>query len=237
MARETATQDEERRPQVGGEPADELMMSPAAGGDHHPEQPGGEPTPSATGAEAAPSERMPRARRGRAASRRRAATDASADRASSDADAAAGRPPERQPGRPGRPGTLAAQTHAAVEDLVRAQGLTKTQAFERLGAESGRRPATVAAAYYRAARNAAARAGSRGPGRRAGTRARQSGGGAIGALETASAALQELVELVRRQEQELAQLRAESERYGEIRAILDGGSTPARRGQRRAGAA
>jgi hypothetical protein len=116
---------------------------------------------------------------------------------------------------------------------VRAEGLTKAQAFEQVGAESGRRPGTVAAAYYRAARNAAARAGARGPGRRAGARARQGGGGATGALETARAALQELVELVRRQEQELAQLRAESERYGEIRAIIDAGSTATRRGRRR----
>jgi hypothetical protein len=53
------------------------------------------------------------------------------------------------------------------------------------------------------------------------------------ALESARGALQELVELVRRQEQELARPRAESERYGEIRAIIDAGSTPARRGRRR----
>jgi hypothetical protein len=147
-------------------------------------------------------ERRLRALALRFGSARRAAADGTA----SGADAPAGQPPRR----PGRPGTLAAQTHAAVDDLVRVEGLTKAQAFERLGAESGRRPGIVSAAYYRAARNAArARGGPRGPGRRAGTRGRQGGGGgAIRALEAARDALQELVELVRRQEQELAQLRA-----------------------------
>jgi hypothetical protein len=233
MARRTATQDKDRRPQIAGEPADEVMTPHGATDDYEGDAAGGEQTTSATGTQAALSEPTPPARRGRAASRRRGGTGAAADGAASGAEAAAATPAEQQPRRPGRPGTVAAQTHTAVEDLVRAEGLTKAQAFERLGAESGRRPGTVAAAYYRAARNAAARAGTRGPGRRAGTRGRQGGDGAMTALETASAALQELVELVRRQEQELAQLRAESERYGEIRAIIDGGSTPARRGRRR----
>jgi hypothetical protein len=227
MARRTATQNEEGRPQIAGEPVDELMTPPAASGDHDDEQADAKQPPS----EAAPIEPAPRARRGRPVSRPR--TDAAADGAASGADASAGMPAEQQPRRPGRPGTVAAQTHAAVEELVRAQGLTKAQAFERLGAESGRRPGTVAAAYYRAVRNAAARAGARGPARRAATRARQSGGSATRTAEAAREALQELVGLVRRQEQELAQLRAESERYGEIRAIIDGGSTPARRGRRR----
>jgi hypothetical protein len=224
MARRTGTQDKDRRPQIAGEPADEVMTPHGATDDVDGEAADGGQTTSATGAQAAPSEPTPRARGGRTASRRRAGTGA---------DAPAARPAEPQPRRPGRPGTLAAQTHAAVEDLVGAQGLTKAQAFERLGAESGRRPGTVAAAYYRAARNAAARAGARGPGRRAGARARQSGSGGMRALEAARDALQELTELVRLQDRELAQLRAESERYGEIRAIIDRGSTPARRGRRR----
>jgi len=234
MARRTVTPGEKRRPQIAGEPVDRLMTPPAASGDHDDEVPGGGPAASAAGAEAAPSEPTPRARRGRAASRRRGGTGAAADGAPSGVDAPAGTPAEQPPRRPGRPGTLAAQTHAAVEDLVRAEGLTKAQAFERLGAQSGRRPGTVAAAYYRAARNAAAaRLGARGPGRRAGGRGRAAGGDATRALATVRDALQELVELVRRQEQELAQLRAESERYGEIRAIIDARSTPARGGRRR----
>jgi hypothetical protein len=232
MARRTVTQDEKRRPQIAGEPVDELMTPPAASGDDDGEQVTGEPTASASGADAAPSEPRPRARRGRPP-RSRGSSGAGA---ASGADAPAGTSAEQQPRRPGRPGTVAAQTHTAVEDLVRAEGLTKAQAFERLGAESGRRPGTVAAAYYRAARSAAAaRVGTRGPARRAGTRVRKSGGDATRALETVRDALQGLVELAHRQEQELTQLRAESERYGEIRAIVDEGSASARRGRRRSG--
>jgi hypothetical protein len=216
---------------LAGEPLDELMTPPAASGDHDDERADGEVAPSATGAEAAPSEPPARARRGRPASLRRGATGADAD--APGAEAPAGTPAEQQPRRPRRPGTIAAQTHAAVEDLVPVEGLTKAQAFERLGAESGRQPGTVAAAYYRAARNASAAAdGARGPGRRVGARSRQSAGGGMHAFETARDALQELVELVRRQEQQLAHLRAESERYGELRAIIDGTSTPRRRNAR-----
>jgi hypothetical protein len=63
-------------------------------------------------------------------------------------------------------------------------------------------------------------------------RGRTARGDATRALDLARGALKDLVELVRRQEQELGQLRAESERFDEIRAIIDG-TTPARGGQRR----
>jgi hypothetical protein len=121
---------------------------------------------------------------------------------------------------------------------VRTEGLTKAQAFERLGAESGRRPATVAAAYYRAARGGAATRSALMRAGRAGAQAAPAGRtvGRQAPFEAARDTLEQLVALVRRQEQELARLRAESERYGEIRAILDAGAAPARRGRRRSGA-
>jgi len=231
MARRTATRDEERRPQIAGEPVDEVMTPHAATDDQGDQAAGVQAAPPASGAEAPARESPPRARRRRVRSggRRRGAA---ADGAGSLADTQA----ETSARRPGRRGSVAAETHAAVEELLRAQGLTKAQAFERLGAESGRRPGTVAAAYYRAARGGAAATG-RIVGRRRAGGGRRADTGATGALEAARDALEQLVVLVRRQEQELARLRAESERYGEIRAILDAGSAPARRGRRRSGAA
>jgi hypothetical protein len=238
MARRAATRDEERRAKIAGEPVDEVMTPHAATDDQSDEAVGAQPTLPARGAEAAASDPPPRARRGRprAGGRNRGVAAAGAESA---ADSEAGTPPE-QPVRPrGRRGSVAADTHAAVEALVHAEGLTRAQAFARVGADSGRRPATVAAAYYRAARRdsaVATRPGARGPGRRARS-GRQGGSGATRALEAARDALEQLVALARRQEQELVQLRAESVRYAEIRAIIDGGSVPERRGRRRSTAA
>ena len=51
-------------------------------------------------------------------------------------------------------------------------------------------------------------------------------------VQAASAAIAELAELVRRQGDELLKLRADEERYREIRALIEG-SSPARRGRPR----
>jgi hypothetical protein len=113
-----------------------------------------------------------------------------------------------------------------VDRLTAAEGITKAEAFARIAAESGRRPGTVAAAYYRAARAA-------GMGR---TRRRRAAAGAGDGAERLVSSLQkalgELAALASRQEQELSRLRAEAARYAEIRMLLEA-SGPARSGRRR----
>jgi hypothetical protein len=113
---------------------------------------------------------------------------------------------------------MAAETYAAVNDIVRRQGLTRAQAFGHLGVEQGRQPGTVAAAYYRAAR--ARGEGRRRAGRRPAGPPRKASAGGLRAIEALRAAIEELAALARRQETELAELRAENDRYGQIRAIL-----------------
>jgi len=129
----------------------------------------------------------------------------------------------------GRRGTIAGETHAAVDRLTATEGITRVEAFARIAAESGRRPGTVAAAYYRAARASGTGRPRR---RRAATGA---GDGAERAVSALRQALGELGELVRRQEQELDRLRADAERYAEVRALLEAGAA-GRTGRRRRGA-
>jgi hypothetical protein len=131
---------------------------------------------------------------------------------------------------------VATETYAAVERLTGEEGLSRSEAFARLGAESDRRPATVAAAYYRAARQRGQGRAARAPGvasrRPARPSARVRAGDSERLLQAAAAALAELAELVRRQGEELLKLRADEERYREIRALIEG-SRPGRRGRTR----
>jgi len=140
------------------------------------------------------------------------------------------------PARRGRRGGLATETYAAVERLTGEEGLSRSEAFARLGAESDRRPATVAAAYYRAARQRGQGRGSRtataASRRTTRTAGRARAGDADRLVQAASAALAELAELVRRQGEELLRLRADEERYREIRALIEGAGSP-RRGRPR----
>jgi hypothetical protein len=160
--------------------------------------------------------------------------DTAADTASVEGPPQAGA--EATSARRGRRGGVATETYAAVERLTGEEGLSRSEAFARLGAESDRRPATVAAAYYRAARQRGQGRGSRAPVVASRRTARSAGrvraGDAERLLQAASAALGELAELVRRQGDELLKLRADEERYREIRALIEG-SSPARRGRPR----
>jgi hypothetical protein len=156
------------------------------------------------------------------------------------ADASAGSPPqagaEALGARRGRRGGVATETYAAVERLTGEEGLSRSEAFARLGAESDRRPATVAAAYYRAARQRGQGRAVRAPAAVSRRAARGTGRGRAGdserLVQAATAALAELAELVRRQGDELLRLRAEEERYREIRALIEG-SGSLRRGRPR----
>ena len=123
-------------------------------------------------------------------------------------------------------GSVGNEIFEQVEKLVQDEGLTRTQAFQRLSETTGRRAGTVAANYYRVARQRGAplqprtpRAGAR---RRPG-RPRRSGsqGGADAALARATEALQELGALVRRQEKELATLREQADQVDKLRSWVN----------------
>lgn len=117
-------------------------------------------------------------------------------------------------------GGIGNQIFDEVERLV-AGGMNKSQAFSDISARTGRESGTVAANYYRVARQ---RGAELRPRRRRGEGPSRRGRGATGsdvraALAKATAALDELSRAVRQQEQEIARLRAESQGYAEIRRL------------------
>jgi len=121
-------------------------------------------------------------------------------------------------------GRIGVEIFERVEELVQGEGLTRTQAFERISEETDRRAGTVAANYYRVARQRGAALQPRTP--RAGRRTRGAGrprgtSDVEGALARASAALDELSQAVRRQDQELARLRDQAEQFEKLRAWMD----------------
>lgn len=110
-----------------------------------------------------------------------------------------------------------------VERYVNDEGLSRTQAFQRISDESGRRAGTVAANYYRVARQRGAELQPRTP-RRGGRR--KSAGGDAGveqALQRAQDALRELADVVKRQDKELAALRQQAEQYQKLKALVSKG--------------
>jgi hypothetical protein len=117
-------------------------------------------------------------------------------------------------------GGVGNQIFDEVERLV-AGGMNKTQAFSDISARTGRESGTVAANYYRIARQRGAQLRPRR--RRGEGSARRGRGGAGGdvqaALAKATAALDDLARAIRGQEQELARLRSESQGYAEIRRL------------------
>jgi hypothetical protein len=122
-------------------------------------------------------------------------------------------------------GNIGNEIFEQVEKLIREEGLSRTNAFQRLSEMTGRRAGTVAANYYRVARQRGATLQPRG--RRA-SKARASassarsggGGGAEAALSRAMDALQELAGIVRDQEKELATLRGQVEQVEKLRSML-----------------
>ncbi len=121
-------------------------------------------------------------------------------------------------------GRIGVEIFERVEELVQGEGLTRTQAFERISEETDRRAGTVAANYYRVARQRGAALQPRTP--RAGRRPRGAGrprgtSDVEGALARVGAALDELTQAVRRQDQELARLREQAEQFDKLRAWMD----------------
>jgi hypothetical protein len=116
-------------------------------------------------------------------------------------------------------GGVGQQIFAQVQEMVAEEKITHSEAFRRISEETGRRPGTVAANYYRIARMQGLGRPRGGPGR---PRGRRSGGatGDVGqALARATQALDDLSAAVRRQEQEIARLRQENEKLDEVRRL------------------
>jgi hypothetical protein len=112
----------------------------------------------------------------------------------------------------GARGSIGVEIFEQVERMLAEDKITRAEAFKRLSDETGRKPGTVAANYYRIARKRGAPAG-RG-------RGRAGSGDAAAALGRAMSALEELSGVVRRQEQEISRLRAENEGFNEIRRLM-----------------
>jgi hypothetical protein len=123
---------------------------------------------------------------------------------------------------PGGRGRIGAEIFDQVERMLAEDKVTRSEAFKRVSAQSGRKPGTVAANYYRVARQRGTPLASRG--RRAEGRGRaraRTGGNEVGpALRKALAALDELSGAVRRQEQEIQRLRAENASFEQIRRLM-----------------
>ncbi|HWH43917.1 MAG TPA: hypothetical protein VNT32_04245 [Thermoleophilaceae bacterium] len=124
--------------------------------------------------------------------------------------------------RDGGRGRIGVEIYEQVEQLVKEHGISRTEAFQRLSDETGRRAGTVAANYYRIARQRGGGRARRAPRATAPAAARRgrrprSGGEAENALAQAQAAIEELAAVVRRQEAELASLREGAEQLRELR--------------------
>lgn len=123
---------------------------------------------------------------------------------------------EEQGGR----GRIGVEIFEQVEKIVSEEGVSRSEAFQRISDETGRRAGTVAANYYRVARQRGADLLPRGGrGRRRGAGA-AAGNSVEGALTRVSQALEELAEVVRNQERELSELRAQSEQLEKLRRML-----------------
>lgn len=116
-------------------------------------------------------------------------------------------------------GSVGNEIFDEVERLV-TEGMNKSQAFKEISTRSGREEGTVAANYYRVARQ---RGVSLRPRRRrseAAGRTRSTGAVDVqAALAKATSALEDLAKAVRRQEQELIRLRDESHSLAELRRV------------------
>ena len=129
-------------------------------------------------------------------------------------------------------GNVGQQIYAEVNRIIAAEGISKQDAFARVGEAQGRQTGTVAANYYRLARRevggrVASRA-RRASGRRGRRRAGADAGAAISALK---GALEELGRAIRDQDREIAWLQEENARFGELRGLIARTNAGTRRGR------
>ena len=119
-----------------------------------------------------------------------------------------------------RTGVIGEQIFAQVEKLVKG-GMSRTDAFKKISADSGRREGTVAANYYRVARKRAG--GSLRPRRRAAaggsTRTRRSAGASTSANGDVDALTRALVQNVQAL---AAAMNAQAAEVKDLRSRLEG---------------
>ena len=121
--------------------------------------------------------------------------------------------------KPGRRGTVGVEIFEQVEKLVAEEGLTRTKAFEKISEETGRRSGTVAANYYRIARQRGAKLQPRG--RRGGRRGARGRGSSQAVLTRASEVMTELTDLVKQQEKELNELREQAAQFEKFKKWME----------------
>ena len=112
-----------------------------------------------------------------------------------------------------RRGSIGTEIFEQVEKMVADHQVGRTEAFRRLAAKTGRQQGTVAANYYRVARQRGAKLAPR----------RRRGGGGAGTgsvLKRALAALEDVSGLFRRLEDEIGSLRKENQRLAAIRRLV-----------------
>ncbi len=133
---------------------------------------------------------------------------------------------------PGRRGSVGRQTYDSVRALLD-QGLSRSDAFARVGEETGRSPGTVATAFYRVARQEPDGGGVRQrPRKRAGTStpARAAGGGGRRAASPEPSvdrlvadvhrSIDHLAAQLRTLETEVRTLREQAGRYEQVRKLF-----------------
>lgn len=111
-------------------------------------------------------------------------------------------------------GSIGTEIFEQVERMVAADKIGRTEAFRRVATKSGRQQGTVAANYYRVARQRGTKLAPR--------RRRGEGGGTAGKplLKRAIAALGDVAGLFRKLEEEILHLRKENERLVAIRRLM-----------------
>jgi hypothetical protein len=112
----------------------------------------------------------------------------------------------------GRRRHTALQTYPAVERLVAAKNGSKADAFKAVAKRTGRAPASISTSYYRIARL-----------QHGGARGNRRGGKVVDAvMDRAAAVLNDLRQVVRRQQREIAKLRAQGAWAERVRKMLRG---------------
>jgi dihydroxyacetone kinase len=113
-----------------------------------------------------------------------------------------------------RRGSVGTEIFEQVEKLVADQKIGRTEAFRRLASKTGRQQGTVAANYYRIARQRGAKLAPRR--RRLGV----AGAGSRSALKRVLGALEDVTGLFRKLEDEIVSLRKENLRLAAIRRLV-----------------
>jgi hypothetical protein len=135
--------------------------------------------------------------------------------------------PARKP-RAKKRGGIGQEIFDQVEKMVGEMKIPRLQAFKKLSEKTGRRVGTVAANYYRLARQKGVplrRKAGRRRGRPAGVAAAAAGGtsGGSASIRRALSALQEIGNVLRKQEAELASMRRQQDSISAIRRLVGKG--------------